>query len=106
MICTLAAACLLQSEPAVAFCSKPIAPYCVEDGSLTDRDIPEERCRRAVEHHVEDLTAYRNCLTVEIGQVDAAVERFEDLLGSGPEKSRSLPSTEGPGRHTTADAAG
>jgi hypothetical protein len=92
LICTLAATCVLASTPAFAFCSKPITPYCVEDGSLQD--------------HVEDLTSYRTCLTAEIEQVDEAVEQFQNLLDGGGEKSRNLPmSPVAPGVQTTAEAA-
>ena len=91
LIVPLAAAGILLSAPAVAFCSKPITPYCVEDGSLAKGHVPEDRCRRAVEDHVEDLTRYRSCLAVEIEQIDEAVERFRSLLSNGAEKSRSLP---------------
>jgi hypothetical protein len=107
LICTLAVACVLQVSPAAAFCSKPIAPFCVEDESLSENFIPEERCRRALEHHVEDLTNYRQCLTAEIGQIDAAVERFKNLLNGDAEKSRSLPATPvTPDEPATAQAAG
>jgi hypothetical protein len=106
LICTVAAGCLLESGPALAFCSKPIAPYCVGDGSLTDSYVPEARCRRALEDHVEDLTRYRDCLTAEVGQIDEAVERFRSLLSEGAEKSRSIPAGQAvPGGWTTAGAA-
>lgn len=91
LICTFAAACVLPASPASAFCSRPIAPYCVADGNLSDEYVPEERCRRNVIDHMEDLTRYRSCLTAEIGEIDAAVERFRSLLGEAEEKSRTLP---------------
>ena len=90
LICTLTAACVLPSNAALAFCSQPIVPHCVADGTLTDSYVAEDRCRRALEKHVGDLTRYRNCLTAEIDQIDAAVERFRNLLDAGAEKSRSL----------------
>jgi hypothetical protein len=106
LICTLAAACVLASTPAFAFCSKPITPHCVEDGSLADSYVPEERCRRALQDHVEDLTSYRTCLTAEIEQVDEAVAQFQNLLDGDAEKSRNLPiSPVAPGVQTTAEAA-
>lgn len=107
LICTLAAACVLESNAAIAFCSKPITPYCVEDGNLTDSYVPEERCRRALQDHVEDLTSYRHCLTAEIEQIDEVVEQFRNLLDGHAEKSRDLPtSPAAPGVQTTAEAAG
>jgi hypothetical protein len=107
ILCTVAVASLPAAGPAYAFCSKPIMPHCVEDGSLTDSYVPEERCRRALKEHVEDLTSYRSCLTAEIEQIDETVERFENLLGGDAEKSRSLPpSPAAPGVQTTAEAAG
>lgn len=107
LICTVTAGCLLGSGPALAFCSKPIAPYCVGDGTLADSYVPEEQCRRALEDHVEDLTRYRDCLSTEVGQIDEALERFRGLLSEGPEKSRSLPAGgTAPGVQTTAGAAG
>lgn len=105
VICTLAAACVLPSNAAVAFCSKPITPYCVEDGSLSDNSyVPAERCRRALEDHVRDLTTYRECLTAEISQIDKALEQFQGLLGGEAQESRSLPAASGP--QSAADAAG
>src|SRR3546814_3351266 len=104
MICTLTAASLAASGSAFAFCSKPITPYCAEDGSLSDSYVPEDRCRRAVEDHVQDLTRYRSCLTAEVEQIDQAITRFRDLLGGGAEKSRSLPKgPTAPGVETTAE---
>src|SRR3546814_14422039 len=91
MICTLTAASLAASGSAFAFCSKPITPYCAEDGSLSDSYVPEDRCRRAVEDHVQDLTSYRSCLTAEVEQIDQATTRFRDLMGGGAENSRSMP---------------
>lgn len=104
MICTLTAACLAASGPAFAFCSKPITPYCVEDGSLSDSYVPEDRCRRALEDHVRDLTRYRNCLAAEVEQIDQTIIRFRDLLGEGAEESRKGPTA--PGVETTAEVAG
>jgi hypothetical protein len=101
LIAPLAAAGILLSAPAFAFCSKPITPHCVEDDNLAEGYVSEERCRRALEDHVEDLTRYRDCLTAEVGEIDEAVERFRSLLSEGPEKSRSRPA----GVQTTAGAA-
>lgn len=107
LVCALAGATVLQTNAAAAFCSKPITPYCVEDGSLTDSYVPEDRCRRALHDHVEDLTRYRSCLATEIEQIDAAVERFRNLLDGDATKSRGLPSSPvAPGVETTATAAG
>lgn len=107
LICSVAAGCLLGSGPAIAFCSKPIVPHCVSDGSLTDSYVPEARCRRALEDHVEDLTRYRSCLTAEIEQIDEAVEEFRSLLEGEAESSRSLPrGPAAPRGQTTAGAAG
>src|SRR3546814_13399598 len=94
MICTLTAASLAASGSAFAFCSKPITPYCAEDGSLSDSYVPEDRCRRAVEDHVQDLTRYRSCLTAEVEQSGQALTQFRDLQGGGAEKSRTLPKRE------------
>lgn len=91
LVCALATAAVLPANPAAAFCSKPIMPYCVEDGTLTDSYVPEDRCRRALQDHVEDLTRYRRCLSAEIEQIDAAVERFRTLLDGDKTQSRDLP---------------
>src|SRR3546814_13404501 len=87
MICTLTAASLAASGSAFAFCSKPITPYCAEDGSLSDSYVPEDRSRRAVEDHVQDLTRSRTCPPAEVAQIAQAITRFRALLGGGPEKS-------------------
>lgn len=97
LISALTAGCVLQSSGAVAFCSKPITPHCVEDGNLTDAYVPEERCRKALTDHVEDLSGYRNCLAAEIDRIDATVERFQKLLGGTGAKSRSRPALSGAG---------
>jgi hypothetical protein len=107
LICALAGATVLQTNAAAAFCSKPITPYCVEDGTLADSYVPEDRCRRALHNHVQDLTRYRSCLATEIEQIDATVERFRNLLDGDATKSRDLPSGPvAPGVETTAGAAG
>lgn len=105
-IMVVIAAGVLEASPAVAFCSKPIEPHCMADGSLTDSFVRESRCRRAVEDHLEDLGRYRNCLTAEIEEVDKAAERIRNLLSEGGEKSRIPPaSPEAPDTQTTAEAA-
>lgn len=100
-------ASLLPSGPAMAFCSRPIVPYCVEDGTLADNYVPLERCRDEVESHLEDLTRYRDCLTTEIEEIDEAAERFRNLLGGDSEKSRIPPVRPLlPGHHLSAGATG
>ena len=91
LICAVATAPLLGVAPAIAFCSKPITPFCASDGNLTDSYITESKCRRLVEDHLNDLARYRNCLRDQIEQLDENVERFQNLLGGDTEDSGTTP---------------
>jgi len=75
---------LLISDPAIAFCSKPIGPSCANDDDLSGRYVSRVECRRQVEDHLEDLTDYKLCRRSEIEQLDRDIERFRALLEQVP----------------------
>jgi len=89
LICAIAMTPLLVAKPAIAFCSKPIAPYCASDGDLTDSVISRAECREEVEDHLDALATYKTCLGEVIRQIDEEVRKFRKLVGPNPEGLQS-----------------
>ena len=81
LICAIAMAPLLYPNPAIAFCSKPIVPYCASDGDLNDRYISRAECREQVEDHLDALAIYRSCLGNVIKQIDEDARKLRKLIG-------------------------
>jgi hypothetical protein len=71
------------AAPAWALCSKPLLPYCVDDGTLGGGFISESACRRDVEEYLAELVFYRQCLAAEAVEAEKEVERLEKLLADG-----------------------
>lgn len=81
LLCAIGLTSILVPNSAIAFCSKPIAPYCASDGDLTDSFISRAECREQVEDHLDALAAYKNCLGGVIRQIDEDVRKFRKLVG-------------------------
>lgn len=89
LICAIAMTPLLVPNQAIAFCSKPIEPYCASDGDLTDDFISRAECREEVVEYLDALSAYKSCLGKVMRQIDEDARKLRELIGPDLEGLKS-----------------
>lgn len=80
LACASAIWLAIATQPAFAFCSKPIMPHCVADGTLSDSYVSTADCRADVGDHLEGLKAYQDCLEDLAEQTDKEIIRLQRLI--------------------------
>lgn len=89
LACAVSLAVLLVPGVSLALCSRPILPYCASIDDMSAAFVSPAECRRDLQKHAAQLTAYRSCLVESIAEVDQEAARVAELLERIPGESDS-----------------
>lgn len=81
---------LWASGEARAYCSEPLVPYCLKSGAVAEDGVLSDReCRGRVTDYIRDLERYATCLSDQLTQTEADIERFRALIAEPPAEPQS-----------------
>jgi hypothetical protein len=70
---------LVSGESALAFCSKPNAPYCASQYDKFDDQDDFDSCKSEMESYQSDVELFMSCLR---RQGDEAISEYNDAVAS------------------------
>lgn len=81
------------SMPGVAaaqeFCSEPVAPYCVDEGSQYDTMLQINRCEEDLDNYEEQLREYEQCISDQLESLREELSTARDALSKAKEEKEN-----------------